>query len=102
MNHASLDALHTNVVKRVAAEHSGVASRQSHFCKLTVVKKLGQLVGVDPIGSLYYDIVKSDPGDGVYTSEYAQAALDELEDEDVDVNGSDWEAPPVEVTEGGE
>ena len=49
-----------------------------------------------------YDIVKSDPGDGVYTSEYAQAALDELEEEDVDVNGSDWEAPTVEVTEGGE
>jgi NitT/TauT family transport system substrate-binding protein len=48
-----------------------------------------------------YKIVKSDPGDGVYNSEFAEAAVAELEDEGVDVNGSDWQAPEVEVTEGG-
>jgi NitT/TauT family transport system substrate-binding protein len=49
-----------------------------------------------------YDIVKKDPGEGVYTTEYAEAAVAELEEEDVDVKGSDWEAPEVQVTPGGE
>jgi hypothetical protein len=49
-----------------------------------------------------YDIVKADPGEGVYRTDLAEAAIAELEEEDVDVNGSDWEAPEVEVTEGGE
>jgi NitT/TauT family transport system substrate-binding protein len=49
-----------------------------------------------------YGIVKNDPGDGVYTTEYAEAAVEALEEEGVDVNGADWEAPEVEVTEGGE
>jgi NitT/TauT family transport system substrate-binding protein len=49
-----------------------------------------------------YDIVKKDPGEGVYTTEYAEAAVAALEEEDIDVNGADWEAPEVEVTPGGE
>ncbi|HKY24378.1 MAG TPA: ABC transporter substrate-binding protein [Gaiella sp.] len=49
-----------------------------------------------------YGVVKNDPGEGVYTTEYAEAAVAELEDEGVDVNGEDWEAPEVEVTAGGE
>ena len=49
-----------------------------------------------------YGIVKNDPGDGVYTTEYAEQAVAELEEEGVDVNGADYEAPEVEVTEGGE
>lgn len=49
-----------------------------------------------------YGVVKNDPGEGVYTSEYAEAAVAALEDEGVDVNGADWEAPEVEVTPGGE
>ncbi len=49
-----------------------------------------------------YDIVKNDPGDGVFTTEFAEAAVAALEDDGVDVNGADWEAPEVEVTEGGE
>jgi NitT/TauT family transport system substrate-binding protein len=49
-----------------------------------------------------YEIVKKDPGEGVYTTEYAEAAVGELEDEGVDVKGADWEAPEVEVTKGGE
>jgi NitT/TauT family transport system substrate-binding protein len=49
-----------------------------------------------------YGVVKNDPGEGVYTTEYAEAAAAALEDEGVDVNGEDWEAPEVEVTPGGE
>jgi len=49
-----------------------------------------------------YGIVKNDPGDGVYTSEYAEAAVQALEDDGVDVKGEGFEAPEVEVTEGGE
>jgi NitT/TauT family transport system substrate-binding protein len=49
-----------------------------------------------------YKIVKNDPGDGVYTTEFAEAAVQALEDEGVDVNGADYEAPEVEVTKGGE
>jgi NitT/TauT family transport system substrate-binding protein len=49
-----------------------------------------------------YGIVKSDPGDGVYTSEYAEQAVAELEEDGVDVKGDGYEAPEVEVTEGGE
>jgi NitT/TauT family transport system substrate-binding protein len=48
-----------------------------------------------------YDIVKNDPGEGVYTTEYAEAAVQALEDEGVDVKGADWTAPEVEVTAGG-
>jgi NitT/TauT family transport system substrate-binding protein len=49
-----------------------------------------------------YKIVKADPGEGVYTTEYAEAAVAALEDEGVDTKGADYEAPEVEVTEGGE
>jgi NitT/TauT family transport system substrate-binding protein len=49
-----------------------------------------------------YKIVKADPGEGVYRSDLAEAAVAELEEEGVDVKGADWEAPEVEVTEGGE
>ena len=49
-----------------------------------------------------YDVVKNDPGDGVYRSDLAEAAVAELEEEGVDVRGEGWEAPEVEVTEGGE
>ncbi len=49
-----------------------------------------------------YGIVKNDPGDGVFTTEYAEAANTALEDEGVDTKGSDYTAPEVEVTEGGE
>ncbi|HWG57150.1 MAG TPA: ABC transporter substrate-binding protein [Gaiellaceae bacterium] len=49
-----------------------------------------------------YKIVKNDPGEGVYRTDLAEAAVQELKDEGVDVNGTDWEAPEVEVTEGGE
>jgi NitT/TauT family transport system substrate-binding protein len=49
-----------------------------------------------------YGIVKNEPGEGVYRTDLAEAAVAELEEEGVDVNGADWSAPEVEVTEGGE
>jgi NitT/TauT family transport system substrate-binding protein len=49
-----------------------------------------------------YKIVKSEPGEGVYTSEYAEQAVAALEEEGIDVKGEGFEAPEVEVTEGGE
>jgi len=49
-----------------------------------------------------YEIVSKDPGEGVYTTEYAEEAVAALEEEGLDVNGADWEAPEVEVTPGGE
>ncbi len=36
-----------------------------------------------------------------YRTDIAEAAVKELEDDDVDVQGDDWEAENVEVTEGG-
>jgi hypothetical protein len=49
-----------------------------------------------------YGIIKNEAGDDAYTSEYAEAAVQALEDEGVDVNGADWTKPEVEVTAGGE
>jgi NitT/TauT family transport system substrate-binding protein len=49
-----------------------------------------------------YKIIKKDAGEDVYTTEFAEAAVQALEDEGVDVNGADWTKPEVEVTPGGE
>src|SRR5687768_15627903 len=49
-----------------------------------------------------YEIIKNEASPEAYTTEYAQAAVDELEDEGVDVKGEDYEKQEVEVTEGGE
>ena len=49
-----------------------------------------------------YKIIKNPADESAYTTEYAEAAMQELEDEDEDVKGADWEAPEVEVTPGGE
>jgi hypothetical protein len=37
-----------------------------------------------------------------YSTDWAQAAVDELKAEGVDVNGASWQAPTVEITPGGE
>ncbi len=51
--------------------------------------------------ALDYGIIKKRIAPEIaYTTEFAEAALAELEDEDV--NGEDWEKPEVEVTPGGE
>jgi NitT/TauT family transport system substrate-binding protein len=49
-----------------------------------------------------YKIIKSPAGDDAYVTDYAEQAVQALQDEGEDVNGSDWTAPEVEVTPGGE
>jgi len=50
-----------------------------------------------------YEIVGSPPAaDDTYVTDYAERAVQALRDEGEDVNGSDWTAPEVEVTPGGE
>ncbi len=47
-----------------------------------------------------YEIIKQPATSDAYRTDLAEAALAELEDEDV--NGDEWEKPEVEVTPGGE
>jgi NitT/TauT family transport system substrate-binding protein len=49
-----------------------------------------------------YGIVKKAPEGTVYNTEFAEAAVQALEDEGVDVRGESWTKPEVEVTPGGE
>ncbi|MBA3244775.1 MAG: ABC transporter substrate-binding protein, partial [Actinobacteria bacterium] len=49
-----------------------------------------------------FAVIKADASSDAYRSDLAEAAVAELEDEDVDVNGADWEKETVEVTAGGE
>jgi NitT/TauT family transport system substrate-binding protein len=51
--------------------------------------------------ALDYKIIKNDPGESAFRTDLAMAAVDELKAEGVDVNGSDWTKPAVEVTPGG-
>ncbi len=51
--------------------------------------------------ALDYKIVKNPVSGDAYMSDIAELAKQELEDDGEDVNGSDWEQPDVEVTEGG-
>jgi NitT/TauT family transport system substrate-binding protein len=49
-----------------------------------------------------YKIIGSPAGQDAYVTDYAEQAVQALKDEGEDVNGSDWTAPEVEVTPGGE
>jgi NitT/TauT family transport system substrate-binding protein len=49
-----------------------------------------------------YEIIKSPATEEAYTTEFAEAAIAELEEDGEDVRGEDWEKPEVEVTPGGE
>ena len=49
-----------------------------------------------------YKIIKQPATDDAYTTEFAEAAVNELKDEGVDVTGSDFKKQTVEVTPGGE
>jgi NitT/TauT family transport system substrate-binding protein len=49
-----------------------------------------------------YEIIKNPAGEDAYMTEFAQAAVDALEGEGVDVKGADWTKPTVEVTPGGD
>ena len=46
-------------------------------------------------------VITKPASDDAYRTDIAEAAVKELEDDDVDVKGEDWEAEEVEVTEGG-
>lgn len=52
--------------------------------------------------ALDYDIIQTEAGSDTYVSTYAEQAVQALSDEGVDVNGTGWTAPEVEVTPGGE
>jgi NitT/TauT family transport system substrate-binding protein len=52
--------------------------------------------------ALDYKIIKSAAGDDAYITDYAEAAVDALKADGVDVSGADWEKAEVEVTPGGE
>jgi NitT/TauT family transport system substrate-binding protein len=52
--------------------------------------------------ALDYGVIQTEASDEAYTSEYAEAAAQELRDEGVDVTGEDYEPEEVEVTPGGE
>ena len=49
-----------------------------------------------------YKIIASPASDDAYRTDIAEAAMQELKDDGVDVNGEDWKKETVEVTEGGE
>jgi NitT/TauT family transport system substrate-binding protein len=49
-----------------------------------------------------FGVIKADASSDAYRTDLAEAAVKELEDEDVDVNGADWKKETVEVTAGGE
>jgi len=49
-----------------------------------------------------FAVIKAAASSDAYRTDLAEAAVQELEDEGVDVNGSDWEKETVELTEGGE
>jgi NitT/TauT family transport system substrate-binding protein len=49
-----------------------------------------------------YEIIKNPATDDAYTTEFAEAAVAELQDDGVDVTGADFEKQTVEVTPGGE
>jgi NitT/TauT family transport system substrate-binding protein len=46
-------------------------------------------------------VIKTEATDDAYRADIAEAAVDELKDDDVDVNGDSWQKETVEVTEGG-
>jgi NitT/TauT family transport system substrate-binding protein len=52
--------------------------------------------------ALDYKIIKSEAGQEAYLTDFAERAVQQLKDEGEDVNGSDWTAPEVEVTPGGD
>jgi NitT/TauT family transport system substrate-binding protein len=49
-----------------------------------------------------YEIIKQEASKDAYTTEHAQAAVDELEADGIDTKGEDYVKQEVEVTEGGE
>ncbi len=51
--------------------------------------------------ALNYKIIKKPAGNDAYRTDIAEDAVKELQDEDVDVNGTSWQKQTVKVTPGG-
>ncbi|HSC91443.1 MAG TPA: ABC transporter substrate-binding protein [Gaiellaceae bacterium] len=49
-----------------------------------------------------FGVIKQEAGSDAYVTDYAEAAVQALEDEGVDVKGDSWQKEEVEVTAGGE
>jgi hypothetical protein len=49
-----------------------------------------------------FAVIKKAASSDAYRTDLAEAAVKELEDDGVDVNGADWKKETVEVTAGGE
>jgi NitT/TauT family transport system substrate-binding protein len=49
-----------------------------------------------------FAVIKKEASSDAYRTDLAEAAVKELEDDGVDVNGADWKKETVEVTAGGE
>ena len=49
-----------------------------------------------------FGVIKRPASSDSYRTDLAEAAVKELKDEGVDVNGADWKKETVEVTAGGE
>lgn len=49
-----------------------------------------------------FEVIKQAPKDGVYTTEYAQKALDALKAEGLDTTGANYKPETVQITKGGE
>ena len=49
-----------------------------------------------------FAVIKAEASSDSYRTDLAEAAVKELKDDDVDVNGDDWKKETVEVTAGGE
>ena len=49
-----------------------------------------------------FGVIKADASPDSYRTDLAEAAVQQLEDDDVDVTGESWEKETVEVTPGGE
>ncbi len=48
------------------------------------------------------NVISSDPGDSAFRTDFAQNAVDALNDEGLDTTGSDWTRQTIVLTEGGE
>jgi hypothetical protein len=46
-------------------------------------------------------VIKKPASDDAYRTDIAEAAVDELKEDDVDVTGESWQKETVQVTEGG-
>jgi hypothetical protein len=51
--------------------------------------------------ALDYEIIKKPASDDAYRTDLAEAAVEELKEDDLDVTGDGWQKETVTLTEGG-